>query len=446
MDQPTPAAGAQQPEPTACDLDSAAEGASQSASGLNDARRGGETLRERMEREQPEVMQIAREDLRRERYADAILAALARDTANGPNWGAAADAAQVVADEEQQTLLAILQAERGQADGIIRRLRAALDEMTRCRDNALRALYRDDVETDIDLEEEIAAPFYGPGWNWDEGALTPVVREAAAAVRPAFAKLTQERDRLRAELEQARGTEPAVGPTPCGPTPQECDGAEPCDRHEIEQAHADNEHELCDQTCKARSSDLYFCPTVAEVESRTHGGFDTCCAHPELHVDVPGIQAVSEYLSAQARGAAGQDTTTPADGEQETRQQIRIACAIVEHVPVTVLESHDYQEHAAAVLPVVRAAVAAGVRRALEDAANAIDAETRRCRDDGVLEPDKFRPCRDATEQLRARAAAVVSPAREQVPVCGDLQHRHTGPCEAYARKSGPARRQDGPA
>lgn len=99
-----------------------------------------------------------------------------------------------------------------------------------------------------------------------------------------------------------------------------------------------------------------------------------------------------------------------------------------------------------AVLPVVQAAVAAGVRRALEDAANAIDAETRRCRDDGVLEPDKFRPCRDATEQLRARAAAVVSPAREQVPVCGDLQHRHTGPCEVYARKSGPARRQDGPA
>lgn len=81
----------------------------------------------------------------------------------------------------------------------VRRLTAALTEMTHCRDNALRALYRDDVETDIDLEETIAAPFYGPGWDWDESDLKPVVREAADAVRPAFGKLTQERDRLRAD-------------------------------------------------------------------------------------------------------------------------------------------------------------------------------------------------------------------------------------------------------
>lgn len=81
----------------------------------------------------------------------------------------------------------------------VRRLSAALTEMTHCRDNALRALYRDDVETDIDLEETIAAPFYGPGWDWDASDLKPVVREAVAAIRPAFGKLTQERDRLRAE-------------------------------------------------------------------------------------------------------------------------------------------------------------------------------------------------------------------------------------------------------
>lgn len=83
----------------------------------------------------------------------------------------------------------------------VRRLSAALTEMTHCRDNALRALYRDDVETDIDLEETIAAPFYGPGWDWDDdGDMGRVVREAVAAIRPAFGKLTQERDRLRAEL------------------------------------------------------------------------------------------------------------------------------------------------------------------------------------------------------------------------------------------------------
>lgn len=87
----------------------------------------------------------------------------------------------------------------------VRRLAAALTEMTHCRDNALRALYRDDVETDIDLEETIAAPFYGPGWNWDESDLKPVVREAADAVRPAFGKLTQERDRLRSELAAEAG-------------------------------------------------------------------------------------------------------------------------------------------------------------------------------------------------------------------------------------------------
>lgn len=86
----------------------------------------------------------------------------------------------------------------------VRRLTAALTEMTHCRDNALRALYRDDVETDIDLEETIAAPFYGPGWDWDESDLKPVVREAADAVRPAFGKLTEERDQLRAESERVR--------------------------------------------------------------------------------------------------------------------------------------------------------------------------------------------------------------------------------------------------
>lgn len=37
-------------------------------------------------------------------------------------------------------------------------------------------------------------------------------------------------------------------------------------------------------------------------------------------------------------------------------------------------------------------------------AADQIDAETRQAKTDGVLEPDKFRPCRDASAQLRALA------------------------------------------
>ena len=40
----------------------------------------------------------------------------------------------------------------------------------------------------------------------------------------------------------------------------------------------------------------------------------------------------------------------------------------------------------------------------LLEAADAIDAETRQAKADGVLEPDKFRPCRDASAQLRALA------------------------------------------
>jgi hypothetical protein len=98
----------------------------------------------------------------------------------------------------------------------IRRLRAELEEMARLRGNSLRALYRDDVETDIDLEETIGAPFYGPGWDWDDEVLQSVVREAAEAVRPAFGKLTQQRDEARTALEQIRHLHKD---SPMGPCP-----------------------------------------------------------------------------------------------------------------------------------------------------------------------------------------------------------------------------------
>ncbi|QBJ94463.1 hypothetical protein D0Z67_29275 (plasmid) [Streptomyces seoulensis] len=54
----------------------------------------------------------------------------------------------------------------------------------------------------------------------------------------------------------------------------------------------------------------------------------------------------------------------------------------------------------------------------LLDAAEAIDAETRQLKADGVLEPDKFRPCRDVAEQLRRLAA--------EAPTCTPGQ-----PCNA---------------
>ncbi|MFD5491530.1 hypothetical protein ACFWH4_00975 [Streptomyces sp. NPDC127091] len=110
-----------------------------------------------------------------------------------------------LAGEDVPALLAELAAVRAERD----QAQARLEEMTHLRDNALRALYRDDVEVDIDLEETIAAPFYGPGWDWDEGALQPVVREAAAAVRPAFAKLTQQHDKARDRIAELEALTPA---------------------------------------------------------------------------------------------------------------------------------------------------------------------------------------------------------------------------------------------
>lgn len=73
------------------------------------------------------------------------------------------------------------------------RLQAEVAEMTRCRDAALRALHRDDIETDIDIEEAITDTLHGPGWDWeDERMPGQIAREVAPAIRPALAKATQQ--------------------------------------------------------------------------------------------------------------------------------------------------------------------------------------------------------------------------------------------------------------
>ncbi|OQQ13022.1 hypothetical protein B0675_40095 [Streptomyces sp. M41(2017)] len=64
-----------------------------------------------------------------------------------------------------------------------------------------------------------------------------------------------------------------------------------------------------------------------------------------------------------------------------------------------------YLRHAAAVLAVLPGTDPATTRAdALNEGADAIDAATRQAKADGVLEPDKYRPCRDASAQLRAMA------------------------------------------
>lgn len=56
--------------------------------------------------------------------------------------------------------------------------------------------------------------------------------------------------------------------------------------------------------CDCGCPDIYFCPTInsgeGEIECPRHGGFDTCCSRPDLHVVVVRrgntIQPVTERL------------------------------------------------------------------------------------------------------------------------------------------------------
>jgi hypothetical protein len=80
---------------------------------------------------------------------------------------------------------------------------ALLAEMTRCRDNALADLYRDDVETDPHLPSVAADAITGMGFDWDDDRVVQDIADTvASALQPAFGKLTQERDRLRIERDR----------------------------------------------------------------------------------------------------------------------------------------------------------------------------------------------------------------------------------------------------
>lgn len=98
--------------------------------------------------------------------------------------------------------------------GEITRLRALVAEMTRCRDNALAALYRDDVETDPHMPDLFADGLHGL-YDWEDqpepdSAPQELVDRCVRIVQPAFGKLTQERDSLRAELALARASAPLL--------------------------------------------------------------------------------------------------------------------------------------------------------------------------------------------------------------------------------------------
>lgn len=129
------------------------------------------------------------------------------------------------------------------------------------------------------------------------------------------------------------------------------------------------------------------------------------------------------------------------------RDRIRRVLAEADGFSYDCLEPHDYQRHADAILtlpevlptPVDRASdgidwkakyeleharhvevvrsLIADPAALLRGAADEIDRETQRLKDDGVLEPDQFRPCRDATADLRRMADEA------QQPACGNCGH-----------------------
>lgn len=122
----------------------------------------------------------AREDDRRERYAGAILDALARDTTRGPNWGAAAEAVMAMADEEitdrlnaERSNAARYLFERDVAQSENDRLRAELDENT----GIIRALrrQRDTAEEALKRVDAVLTEWYGTS---DAGAVLSEIRTA----------------------------------------------------------------------------------------------------------------------------------------------------------------------------------------------------------------------------------------------------------------------------
>jgi hypothetical protein len=115
--------------------------------------------------------------------------------------------------------------------------------------------------------------------------------------------------------------------------------------------------------------------------------YEQCGSHPEqsLTVDDPrNIAAAAAAVARQFLGAtepeAGQDTATDAIDWKAKYEA-------------------EHARHVAVVRQLVADPLAV-----LRGAADEIDRETQRLKDDGVLEPDNFRPCRDATADLRRMA------------------------------------------
>nr|WP_162947174.1 hypothetical protein [Streptomyces acidiscabies] len=130
------------------------------------------------------------------------------------------------------------------------------------------------------------------------------------------------------------------------------------------------------------------------------------------------------------------DPTTPPADRAALRDRIRrVLCEADGHGALwgtDMLEPDEYGETADAVLAVLLApdpTVAADRAAVLTEAADAIDGETQALKDAEVLEQEKFRPCRDASAQLRRMAAEAERPLSPyfEHPECGFHWHGRDG-------------------
>jgi hypothetical protein len=90
---------------------------------------------------------------------------------------------------------------------------------------------------------------------------------------------------------------------------------------------------------EAACCELFWCPTVNEVECPTHGGFSVCCEHPELHIPVETFVLAQRDVIAAARAylAVPRKVEPDADGilrfdflpQQEARKKLAEAVAAV---------------------------------------------------------------------------------------------------------------------
>lgn len=113
-----------------------------------------------------------------------------------------------------------------------------------------------------------------------------------------------------------------------------------------------------------------------------------------LDPNCPGPSAQEREAALAKRGLAAPTVGQPAEAHG-TNSSVR---TVIEHALTA------YYQDSSAPSAVARAILTQHYSETLREAADAIDTETNTLKADRVLEPDRFRSCRDASAQLRRLA------------------------------------------